>query len=224
MSYILHIETSTKVCSVALSKGEELVALKEVKEVGYSHSENLTVFIQDVLEEGNVLLEDLSAISVSEGPGSYTGLRIGVSTAKGLCFSLNIPLIAIPALQVLANTHSEEVEGKVIPMMDARRNEVFSAVYSEDMNCIKETEAKEVDDTFYSEFKDQTILLVGDGASKALPLGNNSWVIKSDSDISAKGMVQLALEKFINQDFADTAYFEPFYLKDFVAGKPKKWF
>ena len=219
MSYILHLETATKVCSVALSKDGKLVALKEAKEDGYSHGENLTLFIQDVLDYEGIQSSELSAVSLASGPGSYTGLRIGAATAKGLCYALNIPLIAIDALTSLAELSNGKYEGfNRCPVIDARRMEVYNLFLDENGNRLKEITADVIDEESYKEF--EPFVCFGDGAEKLqkLWIGRN---IEFDFDIesSAKGQVALAHKSLQNEDFVDVAYWEPFYLKDFVAGK-----
>lgn len=219
MTYILHLETATKVCSIALSKDGELIALKEIAEENYSHAENITLFIEDVLKQAEISIKDLHAVSVSSGPGSYTGLRIGVSTAKGLCYPLNIPLIAIDSLKALSEiARIQHPNTNLCPLIDARRMEVFNAIYSEKGEQIKPISADIIDDNSYSAF--EPFVYFGDGADKLQEIwkGRNCTI---DSSIlsSAKGQVSVAYKKFLAQDYEDVAYFEPFYLKDFVAGK-----
>ncbi|MDB0011760.1 tRNA (adenosine(37)-N6)-threonylcarbamoyltransferase complex dimerization subunit type 1 TsaB [Crocinitomicaceae bacterium] len=219
MTYILHLETATKVCSVALSKDGELIAIKEIAEENYSHAENITLFIEDVLKQAEISIKDIHAVSVSSGPGSYTGLRIGVSTAKGLCYPLNIPLIAIDSLKALSEiARIQHPKTNVCPLIDARRMEVFNAIYSEKGEQIKPISADIIEETTYSAF--EPFVYFGDGADKLQEIwkGRNCTI---DSSIlsSAKGQVSVAYKKFLAQDYEDVAYFEPFYLKDFVAGK-----
>ena len=229
MTLILGIETSTKICSVAISDGDKLLALEE--EGGeYSHSEKLTIFIQRVLKKTNIKLKDIDAIAVSKGPGSYTGLRIGVSVAKGLCYALNKPLIAVDTLQAMARNPSlilPKGEGLILfsPMIDARRMEVYTALYDENNNFVTPITAKIIDSTsFVEELKNQKIIFFGDGAAKCeAVLGENSNAIFSDKGLpSAEFVNQIAIQKFQNRVFEDVAYFEPYYLKDFVATTPKK--
>jgi tRNA threonylcarbamoyladenosine biosynthesis protein TsaB len=217
MTYILHLETATKACSVALSLNGEQVALSEVNTTEYSHAENLTVFVQNVLTEAQISLTDLAAVSVSSGPGSYTGLRIGVSTAKGFCYALSIPLIAVDALYSLAQQALLRHPGKnLCAMIDARRMEVFSAIYTGPLQLIKPISADIIDETSYSEFG--SFVYFGDGAEKL----KNCWEqrdMQADLTIfsSAIGQIKEAYRKFTVQEFEDVAYFEPFYLKDFVS-------
>lgn len=217
--YILHIETATKVCSAALSYNGKLIAVKETDESEYVHGEFLTLFIEDVLRQANISAKQLSAVSVTSGPGSYTGLRIGVSTAKGLCYALNIPLIAVDALYNLAVLAKEKNTGSTIcAMIDARRMEVFSAIYSAGLSPEKPVSADILDENSYREY--EPFIVVGDGSKKMQDVWkdrNISFDLNVKS--SASGHVAPAFEKFKNREFEDVAYFEPFYLKDFVTAK-----
>ncbi|MBZ9729537.1 tRNA (adenosine(37)-N6)-threonylcarbamoyltransferase complex dimerization subunit type 1 TsaB [Salegentibacter sp. JZCK2] len=219
MALILCLETATTNCSVALSQDGAIVALKEDKSNNYSHAEKLHVFIDEILKENNLSVADLNAIAVSKGPGSYTGLRIGVSTAKGLCFSLDIPLISIATLASLAAQIKLE-KGFVIPMLDARRMEVYSAVFDKGLNEIRETKAEVLDKNSFAEFleKDRTAFL-GNGVEKfeAIFAHPNAEFI-TDKLPSAREMCSLAEAKYKISDTEDVAYFEPYYLKDFIAG------
>ena len=219
MSIILNIETATKNCSVALAKEGKTIAWKEIAEQNFSHAEKLHVFIEELLAENNLQFSDLNAIAVSQGPGSYTGLRIGVSSAKGFCYALNIPMIAIDTLQLLAKQIQIE-EGIIIPMIDARRLEVFSAFYDKNHNQIRNTQAEIIDETSYQEIT-ETIHLVGDGTEKFKnTLIDTKFVFHSDVVFpSANEMSQLSFDKYQIRDFVDVAYFEPYYLKDFVLSK-----
>jgi len=219
MSYILHIETATKACSIALSKNGDLIALEEINDGEYSHGENITLLIQKAIEKSGIEMNDLNAISVSSGPGSYTGLRIGVSTAKGICYALSIPLIAIDSLQALAQIGFEKYPNQTIcPVIDARRMEVYNAIYNSNGELIKPISADIIDEHSYTEF--EPFIYLGDGAEKLQEIWSNRNC-KADLTIfsSAKGQVKPASEKFLKQQFEDVAYFEPFYLKDFVVGK-----
>ncbi len=219
MSLILNIETATKNCSVALSKDGKTIACKEIAEQNFSHAEKLHVFIADLLAENQLNFSNLSAIAVSQGPGSYTGLRIGVSSAKGLCYALDIPMIAIDTLQLLA-LQIQIDEGVIIPMIDARRMEVFTAFYDKNYNQIRNTQAEIIDEKSYQEISDK-IHLVGDGTEKFNNiLIDDKFVFHSNIIFpSATQMSLLSFDKFKNRDFVDVAYFEPFYLKDFVLTK-----
>lgn len=226
MALILSIETATKNCSVALSNGGDVLALKELSEEKFSHAEKLHSFILDVVKHANFELSDLDAIAVSKGPGSYTGLRIGVSTAKGLCYALDIPLIAIPTLESLARQVRSEAESIIIPLLDARRMEVYSAVYSSTYVQIRETQAQVIEAMSFSDYLNSSkVIFLGDGSTKTKEAISHKNAIFMDGRLpSAKEMAPLAHDKFDRHDFEDLAYFEPFYLKDFVAGKPKKYF
>ena len=221
MVYILHLETSTKVCSVALSLNGNLIALKENEEDGYSHGENLTLFIQDVLKQASISVKELNAVSVASGPGSYTGLRIGVSTAKGLCYPLNIPLIAIDSLTSLKEIAKEKHPNSTLcSLIDARRMEVYNLFYSSSNELLKPISADIIEKDSYSQF--EPFVYFGDGAEKLQELWKGRNCI-ADTSItsSAKGQTKLAFEKYRNQEFEDLAYFEPFYLKDFVSNAKK---
>lgn len=222
MSYILHLESSTKSCSVALSDDGKLVALKEVLTDDFSHSENLTVFVQDVLDQVGIKMKDLSAVSVASGPGSYTGLRIGVSTAKGFCYALGIPLISVDSLTSIATIASKKhPKSNILAMFDARRKEVYSAIFDSNLNFKKPISADILDMDSYKVF--EPFVLVGDGAQKMLEeWDGRSFVYDSSIFASAVGQIPSATNKFINGEFEDIAYFEPFYLKDFMITQPKK--
>ena len=219
MSIILNIETATKNCSVALAKDGKTIACREIAEQNFSHAEKLHVFIEELLAENNIQFSDLNAIAVSQGPGSYTGLRIGVSSAKGFCYALNIPMIAIDTLQLLAKQIQIE-DGIIIPMIDARRMEVFTAFYNQDYNLIRSTQAEIIDETSYQEIAEK-IHLVGDGTEKFKnTLTDDKFVFHSNVVFpSANEMSQLSFDKYQKSDFVDVAYFEPYYLKDFVLSK-----
>ena len=216
MALILNIETATKNCSVSLSKEGKTMVCKEIAEQNFSHAEKLHLFIAEVLAENNLVFSDLSAVAVSQGPGSYTGLRIGVSSAKGFCYALNIPLIAVDTLQLLAKQIQIE-KGIILPMIDARRMEVFTAFYDKNFNQIRNVQAEIIDENSYAEI-DEILHLVGDGTEKfKTTLTNDKFVFHSNVIYpSAKEMSALSYEKFQNHDFVDVAYFEPFYLKDFL--------
>ena len=222
MAVILNIETATKNCSVSVAKDGETVALKELNDGGYSHAEKLHEFIKVVLAEANIELTDLNAIAVSKGPGSYTGLRIGVSAAKGLCFALNIPLISINTLQSLSQSVSI-TNGYIIPLLDARRMEVYSAVFK-DNNSVRNVEAEIIDATSFNDYLDKnTVYFLGDGAEKCKEfIQHPNAVFMDDKFPSAKEMCMLSYVKYKKNDIEDVAYFEPFYLKDFVVIISKK--
>ena len=216
MSYILNIETATRNCSVALAKDGETILCREIAEQGYSHAEKLHVFIFEILKEAGINFQEIQAIAVSKGPGSYTGLRIGVSAAKGFCYALGIPLIAIDTLGILAR-QAEIRSGLIVPMIDARRMEVYSAIF--DCNYIKLRDVKAEIITTDS-FADTTenIYFVGDCQEKcqAVLTKENFKFLPDVVFPSAKEMSVLSFEKFAKNQFEDVAYFEPFYLKDFM--------
>jgi tRNA threonylcarbamoyladenosine biosynthesis protein TsaB len=219
LTYILNIETATKNCSVSLAKNGETILCREVAEQGYSHAEKLHVFIEEILRKTDTTVQDLKAIAVSKGPGSYTGLRIGVSTAKGLCYALGIPLISVDTLQVLANKVSIE-KGLIIPMIDARRMEVYSAVFDNRHNKIMEVQAEILTEKSYAEIT-EPVYFIGDCQEKCktvLSKGNFHFLPEIVFP-SANEMSTLSYDKFVKNDFEDVAYFEPFYLKDFLIGK-----
>ncbi len=195
MAYLLNIETATKNCSVSLAKDGNTIALKELNDGGYSHAENLHEFIKLVLDEANIAMSELSAIAVSKGPGSYTGLRIGVSAAKGLCFALNIPLISINTLQSLAQSISVS-EGYIIPLLDARRMEVYSAVYKNN-SSIRDVQAEIIDTTSFNEYLNkETVYFLGDGAEKCKnSIINKNAIFIDDKFPSANEMSLLSYEK-----------------------------
>lgn len=219
MAFILNIESATTVCSVSISENDNLIALKEIDN-GYTHAENLHVFIDELLKQTNVKPQQLSAVAVSKGPGSYTGLRIGVSAAKGLCYALNIPLISINTLQVLTNSITTKIDDVFYcPMLDARRMEVYTAVYDANLNEVAPTEALIVDELSIKKYKNYTnIYFFGDGMLKCKELlsvlPNANFI--NDIKPSAKSMVKLSHLKYINKQYEDLIYFEPFYLKDFM--------
>ena len=216
MPIILNIETATKNCSVALAKDGKTIVCKELATENFSHAEKLHVFIEQILVESDVQFSELNAIAVSQGPGSYTGLRIGVSSAKGFSYALNIPLIAVDTLQLLAKQINID-KGIILPMIDARRMEVFSAMYDSNYNQIRATQAEIIDESSYQEIS-ETIHLVGDGIGKFInTLTDEKFVFHNEVVYpSANEMSALSFEKFQNSDFVDVAYFEPFYLKDFL--------
>lgn len=226
MAIILNIETATKNCSVCLSEDDKILALSEFNEGQFSHAEKLHTFILDVLEISGREMQDIDAIAVSKGPGSYTGLRIGVSAAKGLCFSLDKPLISIPTLTSLANTISVGKNEIIVSLLDARRMEVYSSIYDSNHQEIRNTEAQIIDEnSFESYLENNKVHFLGDGAEKCKEIiKHKNAIFLNDYFPSSKEMANLSFEKYTNHDFEDVVYFEPYYLKDFVAGKPKKMF
>ncbi len=222
MTTILHIETATKVCSVALSVDGELKQLQELKDDGYAHGEQLTILIQQVLDLQGITSGALSAVSVSAGPGSYTGLRIGVSTAKGLCYALGIPLIAVNTLESMAAIGKTKYPDlNLCPMIDARRMEVFSLIMNPQSEIVKIASADVLDEHSYADF--EPLVCFGDGAAKMQELwAGRQITFDADLEPSASGQVSLAYQKYLEQEFEDVAYFEPDYLKEFYQAPAKK--
>lgn len=222
MSYILNIETATKNCSVALAKEGKTILCKEIAEEGYSHAERLHVFIEEIVKEAGITFSDLAAIAVSQGPGSYTGLRIGVSAAKGLCYALGIPLIAVDTLQTLASQITVS-DGLIIPMIDARRMEVYSAVFDVNHQNKREIQAEIIDENSFQGY-DETLYFIGDCAAKCKSVltKDNFVFLENIKYPSAKEMSRLSYEKYKISDTVDVAYFEPYYLKDFMITTSKK--
>lgn len=229
MPYILYLETATKICSVAVANDETLISLKETSVVN-SHSSLITLYAEQVVKEANIEFSDLEAVCVSMGPGSYTGLRIGVSTAKGFCYALNIPLIAVNTLQSMArlfSTEHPELKKDILlcPMIDARRMEVFTAFFDKHATFIRETNADIINEESYSDILSKnSVIFFGDGADKCMQFLAHSTNSMFDDTfkISSKGMISLAFQKFQEKQFENVAYFEPYYLKDFIATIPRK--
>lgn len=218
---ILHIETSSKNCSVAISDGEKLLCLCEEVSENYKQSESLHTFVEWALEGAEISLQDLDAVSLGKGPGSYTGLRIGAASAKGFCYGLKIPLIAVNSLESMIEEFINQGFELIIPLIDARRMEVYTAIFDgKSGEMISPTEAKILDENSFSDLADKKVLFIGDGAKKAQEILNfPNAEFRSDIYPSAKGLIKKAVEKFNQQDFEDVAYFEPFYLKDFQGVK-----
>jgi tRNA threonylcarbamoyladenosine biosynthesis protein TsaB len=232
MTMILIIETSTEVCSVALAKGGQILDLIETKE-GQNHARLVTVFAETLMQRNEIKASDLRAVAVSKGPGSYTGLRIGVSTAKGICYASKIPLIAIGTLEamtwhVAVNRVKYNIPVKLptlfCPMIDARRMEVYSMLLDQDGHVIKPITANIIDDSFLKvELNDYQVVFFGNGSEKCRKVLNSRNAIFIDNiEASAQYMTELAWTAYVNNQFEDLAYFEPFYLKDFVAIVSKK--
>lgn len=219
--YILHIETSTKTCSVALGKERTLVDFIDDSPEQFTHAERLAISIRDIIKRNSLSNSSLKAVAVSKGPGSYTGLRIGVSTAKGLCYALNIPLIAIDSLTILTYFFLQENNVKqnavLKPMIDARRQEVYTASFSIDQKMISPINNEIIDVEKY--YTTENEIWFGDGANKFSKIQNSNVTVIENFNTSAKGMILLAEDKFEKNDFENVAYFEPFYLKDFITGK-----
>ncbi len=226
MALILSIETATKVCSIAMHRDGELLGSVELL-VDRSHSEYLAVMIKDLINYAGVETKELSAVAVSKGPGSYTGLRIGVSTAKGLCFGLEIPLISVNSLLAMAyEVNKYNLKGHdLCPMLDARRMEVYCLIADHQLNLKQETHSRILEEaSFEKELKDNPILFFGNGMPKSKDIlgKNDKAFFIEDIHPRASNIGFLAYEKFKNKDFENTVTFEPFYLKDFIATKPKK--
>lgn len=223
MALILNIETATKNCSVCLAENGQILAIRELNDGNYSHAEKLHPFIQEVLKEAKITTNAIDAVAVSKGPGSYTGLRIGVSAAKGMCFGIDKPLISIETLKSLAHSIAVE-EGLIVPMLDARRMEVYSAVYNSAYEKTREIKAEIIDEkSFREELLKGKVYFLGDGAAKCKNVITHDNAIFIDDEFpSAKEMAVLSYNKFKKNDIEDVAYFEPFYLKDFVAIPEKK--
>ena len=224
MVTILNIETATKNCSVSISKNGEIIALKEFNDGNYSHAEVLHSFIIDIVEESNILLHAIDAVAVSKGPGSYTGLRIGVSAAKGFCFALQKPLIAIDTLASLSHAILIE-DGIIIPLLDARRMEVYSAIFNHKYHKTREIAAEIIDEnSFLAYLNHQKVYFLGDGALKCHEIIKHDNAKFIDGIFpSSREMGMLAFEKYKKSDFEDVAYFEPFYLKDFMITSKKSF-
>lgn len=222
MSYILNIESSSTNCSISLSLNGKVVFIKEKNDKKYSHSTKLHIFIQEVLKESNISIKELSSIAVSKGPGSYTGLRIGIAAAKGLCYALDIPLISVSTLLVLAKQLVIEKEDLIIPVIDARRDEVYSGVYNSSYNKVREVFPEIINEESFSELMlNNKLYFIGNGQEKCERLiKKNSNLIFSSNDTfpSANEMAFLSFEKFKNSQFEDIVYFEPDYLKNFMPG------
>jgi tRNA threonylcarbamoyladenosine biosynthesis protein TsaB len=232
MALILNIETSTEVCSVTIAQNGFTLLKKESVE-GLNHSSVLTVFIEKLFKENNIQPKILDAVTVSKGPGSYTGLRIGVSVAKGLCYGLNIPLISVNSLEVLGkyaaqnseNYNLSKNENQILfcPMIDARRMEVYTALYNSDGKEIRQVSAEIIEENFLADLLEtHKILFFGNGAKKCRNIiKHENAVFEGPETTSAEFMQMIAEKKFSEKQFEDVAYFEPFYLKNFIATIPK---
>ena len=233
MALILSIETGTEICSVALAKDGEMISLRESGGEGRAHANNLGVYIDEVLRENDMDADELDAVAVGGGPGSYTGLRIGVSTAKGMCYALGMPLIAVDSLKALANIAMEEYEAGIVdiehpqtavlaPMIDARRMEVYTRLFDTALNPLGETSAHILTPESFADIfaAGHELLGFGNGARESAGLLPPARFARVTS--SARGLVTLAEAAFNAGDFVDTAYYEPYYLKDFVATRSKR--
>jgi tRNA threonylcarbamoyladenosine biosynthesis protein TsaB len=219
MPYILNLETSTRQCSVALAKDGICISKKKLLAENFSHSEKLHLFIQDVINEAGIVISDLEAIAISKGPGSYTGLRIGVAAAKGLCFALDLPLISIDTLSLMVQPFFDQKSFDFfIPMLDARRMEVYTSVHNKNKRIELQTSALVLnEDSFMNQVGNDNCLIIGNGASKFKSLNPkiNAHFKKEIHYPSAEDMCLLVWDKFSNKEFEALASFEPFYLKDF---------
>ncbi len=226
MACILNIETSTDVCSVAVSQDGAIIWSDEDR-TGPNHAVKLGTFVDEALSFSDNHAIPLDAVAVSCGPGSYTGLRIGVSMAKGICYGRNVPLIAVHTLPLMTVPvllyHEIEEDALLCPMLDARRMEVYASLYDRSLKEIRPIHADIVDQDTYKEYLDRPVYFFGNGAAKCMETINhpNAHLIPDIVPL-AKYMLPLAEKRFLNEQFEDVAYFTPFYLKDFVAKAPKK--
>lgn len=217
MTMILNLETATTNCSVSIARNGEIISLREDNSPNYSHSEQLHIFIEEALKGASLAFKDISALAVSKGPGSYTGLRIGVSAAKGLCFSLDLPLISVSTLESLAMQGHARNYDFIIPVLDARRMEVYSAIFDAQGNRLRETKAEIINkDSFLEYAQKGSVLLIGDGAEKCRELLDHPNFSFLTALPTATEMGELSYKKFKANDFENVAYFEPYYLKDFM--------
>lgn len=236
MALLLSIETGTDVCSVALSKDDKLLSLRE-SDQGQDHARKLGVYIDEILRENGYDADELDAVIVGKGPGSYTGLRIGVSTAKGLCYALDIPLIGVGSTESLAYVAAEDYEAGIVdieeddwaqaflcPMIDARRMEVYAQVFDTRITPLSEVGAHIITEESFGEFigKGHRFVIFGNGAAKCAGTLPAQGATLIDVTPSARGLVRPGFEAFQSGRFEDIAYFEPFYLKDFVVTASKK--
>lgn len=221
MIYILNIETATKNCSVSVGLNGKTIALKELSAAQFNHAEKLQTFIDEILQTAKITFKELKAVAVSKGPGSYTGLRIGVSSAKGFCYALDIPLIAVNTLELLAHQLVAQ-QGFIVPMIDARRMEVFTQIFDVSKKVVSKPYALIVEENSF-ETLEGIIHLIGDGAGKCKEVLNDERFKYYDEVVfpSARQMSLLSFEKYLHNDFENTAYFEPYYLKDFMLSVKK---
>ena len=226
MGLILNIETSTKTCSVNLSEKGEVIENREISSEKYIHGEQLHLLIKDLFTTSKISIEKLNAVAVSSGPGSFTGLRIGVSAAKGLSFALNIPLISMDAIEIMIqkyNMISTNKKAIFFPMIDARRNEVYTASYNIHKNKIDEIHCPEIDEVFLSNYmKYNEIVFIGEGSKKFKEKFNNQKIRIDDIALnSSLGMVKYTYQKYLTEKFENISYFNPFYYKDFPSTQKK---
>lgn len=225
MPTILHIESATDICSIGISQDATLIAMEEIYQFS-DHASKITLLIQACLQQAQLTLQDLDALAISQGPGSYTALRVGVSTAKGICYALNKPLIAIDTLQALAfaTWQADPRDASYCPMIDARRMEVYCAIFDQNNQLVQEAQALAVEsDTFDPYFQhQQQLIFSGNGAEKCKAILTNTFAQFSQVVCSARHLIPLALQAFEKQQFANLAYFEPFYLKPPNITTPRK--
>ncbi|MBD1259572.1 tRNA (adenosine(37)-N6)-threonylcarbamoyltransferase complex dimerization subunit type 1 TsaB [Maribacter polysiphoniae] len=223
MALILNLETATTNCSVSIAKDGDVVAIKEHNTPNFSHSEQLHVFVEEVLREASLDKNDLDAVAVSKGPGSYTGLRIGVSAAKGLCYALDLPLISVPTLRSMAEQAKASEFDFIVPLLDARRMEVYSTVFDGDLKEVRGTKAEIIDGESFQEYASKgKVLLLGSGAEKCMGVIEHENVTYNTVVVpSAREMGILSFRKYQDKEFEDVAYFEPYYLKDFMMQRKK---
>ncbi|MFA6712628.1 MAG: tRNA (adenosine(37)-N6)-threonylcarbamoyltransferase complex dimerization subunit type 1 TsaB [Bacteroidales bacterium] len=218
---LLLIETSTESCSVALSSGDKIIAERTIS-APKQHASLLAPFIKEVIEQAGISISNCTAIAVSEGPGSYTGLRVGISTVKGLCFGANKPLLAVGTLEILAMQGIKKAK-KIVPMIDARRMEVYTAIFNSEGIQESKTEALILDEnSFKNELENNTVLFIGDGVNKFRSIINHPNAYFESCCPNATYMLTPALKSLQKKEFKDVAYFEPLYLKEFVIGISKK--
>ena len=221
-TYILCIDTATEICSVALSDGAHILAFRSSQE-GKSHALTLLPYIEEVIKEANITAKQLQAVALSSGPGSYTGLRIGTSTAKGLCYALEIPLISVPTPQIIAAGARKNFPNASLfcPLIDARRMEVFTALYNNELIAQSEITSQIVNEEFILQFKEQSPVFCGNAVDKSIPILSKLPNAQYDhTPLSACNMCALAFDKLQQHDYQDIAYFEPFYGKEYIAKKP----
>lgn len=225
MALILNIETATEVCSVCISNGNNIIAFQETVEP-YMHSKSLTTLIQQSIKDGNVKLSDLDAVAISEGPGSYTALRVGTSVAKGICYALEKPLIAIDTLQAIAwaSSRKEGIEGLYCSMIDARRMEVYCKMFDAENNAVTKVESRIIDESSYNNYfaSNKKIIFCGNGAEKCMKAIKSPLAVFSKTYCSAANMATLSQRSFKEQKFSDLAYFTPNYHKSPNITTPKK--
>ena len=221
MAIILNLETSTKNCSVSIAKDGVQLCLIEESEESYAHGEKLNQFVDWCINGAEIEIKDIDVVCVSKGPGSYTGLRIGVSSAKGFAYGLDKPLLAVNTLDVLVNSQINKGFDFIVPMIDARRMEVYTAIFDGQGKQLTETEAKVIEETSFEDLQGKKIVFIGDGAEKCKDVLAHLNAIFIQEYPSAKNMISFSENNYLQKSFEDVAYFEPFYLKDFIAGKKK---